>query len=752
MKKNNKLNYFILIYFILISFSILSSKEKGSESVISVEPFTSFSPTETDNKMCAFGWFKNGFILEDSSTNCTFDSIFPISGNVTLNGGILYLTSDLVFNNLSVINGAGKLDCDGHNVYLCSSIQDIGSSSAELKIKNTNIYLEEDLTISGSVKFEGSCCLNCNGKKITLGDYARVILDCNATLTIKDSIINRISAGKVLCLDNLGKIVLDDTTCIFDGNYNFTSGALKVINEVDFIGAYTVAYQSSMTSTVAANSTFRVAEDLRLEVGRKNSTTAIEPLAFEDSTSYIELDNCSLVVNSNGMNFLNGNVVFSNYVYVDINSSDSTKGLEVGNGLAANDFLLYFAPAATIDFHKGHLVFNTTNPNVISALGENSRLIRDVNGLVYLKQNLTLPNIKLENYNYGIGIIPIDDNTIIFNEAYQIFPGLEFKMTAKRYNYITSLLDGNGEVFITKGTLPLYLLIQNSNNVIRGNGSISGLITLADSSAECTFNIQGSMANNIVLNNGSISLSDDIHLTSDKVITGPGTVNLSGESLYLGPKDKDWTSSIYWDSDSGKVHLNSKVSLSNTWTFSGTCTLNGNSETLDLGSDGKIVVEKGSTLTLKQIRLENVSENNICCLDNAAKIIFDTVTFIQSADYSFTLGSFDVMNKLTIKGGHKFTYQSNQTSNINSESVLKFDKNCSFNYNPSISSEYLIWMVDSTSKVHFYNNTFYLDNDLTLSTGTVFLEDEINIYSGILRCVNKVFLRTRLNFLGGKFL
>jgi len=56
------------------------------------------------------------------------------------------------------------MESTNHNIYLCSSIQDIGASSEELKFKNTNIYLEEDLIISGSIKFEDSCSINCNGK------------------------------------------------------------------------------------------------------------------------------------------------------------------------------------------------------------------------------------------------------------------------------------------------------------------------------------------------------------------------------------------------------------------------------------------------------------------------------------------------------------------------------------------------------------------------------------------------------------
>src|SRR3989337_2002875 len=82
---------------------------KGSESVVSIEPAVTFPAIDTDNKMLAFGWFKNGFTLEDASTTCTFASIYPVCGDVNLNGGKLYLGADLNFSNNSQLLSFGKI-------------------------------------------------------------------------------------------------------------------------------------------------------------------------------------------------------------------------------------------------------------------------------------------------------------------------------------------------------------------------------------------------------------------------------------------------------------------------------------------------------------------------------------------------------------------------------------------------------------------------------------------------------------------
>ena len=75
-----------LLFFILI-FSFhknIFSTVKGSESSVSVEPAYMFPAADADNKMLGFGWFKSGFSLEDNTTTCTFDSVYPVSGILTL--------------------------------------------------------------------------------------------------------------------------------------------------------------------------------------------------------------------------------------------------------------------------------------------------------------------------------------------------------------------------------------------------------------------------------------------------------------------------------------------------------------------------------------------------------------------------------------------------------------------------------------------------------------------------------------------
>src|SRR3989304_9515673 len=92
---------FFSTLYLFIFFSSINAGVKGLGNVVSIEPAPLFSSVDTDNILYGFGWFKHGFTLEDAQTTCTFDSVYPVSGGVDLNGGTLYLKQDLLFKNIT---------------------------------------------------------------------------------------------------------------------------------------------------------------------------------------------------------------------------------------------------------------------------------------------------------------------------------------------------------------------------------------------------------------------------------------------------------------------------------------------------------------------------------------------------------------------------------------------------------------------------------------------------------------------------
>ena len=64
------------------SFSQLYAVVAGSSESVSIQSHALFPAADTDNEMRGFGWFKNGFTLENAATNCSFNSIYPVSGSL----------------------------------------------------------------------------------------------------------------------------------------------------------------------------------------------------------------------------------------------------------------------------------------------------------------------------------------------------------------------------------------------------------------------------------------------------------------------------------------------------------------------------------------------------------------------------------------------------------------------------------------------------------------------------------------------
>ncbi len=113
------------IFFLVISFFFITPIKAivvGSNSAVSYEAHTTFPVQDDDNTMYGFGWFANGFRLENAATTCIFDSILPVSGVIYLSGGILYLQKDLRTDSYTAINSMGSIYGNNHFFDLSPSV------------------------------------------------------------------------------------------------------------------------------------------------------------------------------------------------------------------------------------------------------------------------------------------------------------------------------------------------------------------------------------------------------------------------------------------------------------------------------------------------------------------------------------------------------------------------------------------------------------------------------------------------------
>jgi hypothetical protein len=718
--------------FVIFFMSIFLSKNlfpaiKGSESALSIEPYYTFPAADGDNTMLGFGWFKNGFGLEDATTSCTFDSVFPVSGNIYLNGGTLHLSADLLLRNMTNWCTSGKVCCHDYFVDFSTSVTGLSSTVYSQVFDNAKVNINSDLVISGSLKFSGDCMFNGNGKRILLDEGGYLLIDANSTVTFKDVAIDGIAEGKLICLDDSSKIVFDDIRWIQDGDYSFTQGSFKIFNDVDFIGSHTFFYQSGQTSTIDTHSFWNLFQGIRLSIGRKTGATGAEPLYFEDTTSVMKLENCCFNVTSSGMRLTRGMMIVDRGVEIDINSTDSTHGFIFGDGVEANDMEFRFHPGARVLFSRGHVVYENVDPRSLRSRSGEALLVREADSIFYLNNDVYFEGLALDMHPSSTLYIA-DGKELKYIGCRIINPSIEYEFTGGRYNDYTNLMDGNCELFLIRGTLSPYTYVEGTGNKLRGNGYASGKIILQDSSVELTIDLNGMLSSNIELNGGKVILGYDIVFTQDAIFSGSGKIVLGNNQLKFGSVNQVWGDSIYWDANGAHFCFGSKIELSSTWTFSGVATIHGNGGSLDLAPGGELVVESNSKLILRDIGIDGIVGNNIRCVDDTATIELNRVNWQQTADCSFAAGKFVFENETYFCGNYTFSYESSQTSTINTNSRWAITEGMKLSIGRKKATNYVepVYFEDITSILKLSNCDFVVTGSgMALRGGTFCISHDV---------------------------
>lgn len=272
------------------------------------------------------------------------------------------------------------------------------------------------------------------------------------------------------------------------------------------------------------------------------------------------------------------------------------------------------------------------------------------------------------------------------------------------------LLEGNGDRFNAEpGQVVDRVLVSGDNNRIEGQPvfTLQDGITLQDAATTVTIAINNVLGQNIVLNDGTLVLENELGLGDDVTISS-GRVKLNGNRLNLGATTTSWTSSILWDNASD-ITMNGEVDLAGTWVFQGNANLNGNGNTLNLDA-GLIRVTPGSTLTIHDVVIEGLKTNNLRCEGITSSLVIEGSDLYLSHNYSFTSGSIAFAQDVRISGTNIFSYESSQTSTILSNAQLRV-KNATFQYAPITDNRDLIAFEDQTS-------IFFLDGCSLVTTIT----------------------------------
>jgi len=688
-------SFFLSIFFILFYPHNTNAVVKGSETAVSVESLATFLSEDSDNIMLGFGWFKNGFTLQDSSTTCTFDCVYPVSGTATFNGGSLYLSQDLFFQNSAHLAGSGHIYANDYTVELCSSITELYST---FTFHDVMLALGGDLHITSTIIFDGDCSI-CGGLfHVSIEGDGAILLSEGSTLALDDLIVEGVSGKNIVCEKDSCNLILHNTDLVQSGDFIFDTGSIEFLNCITFCGTYTFAYESSQTSTIGSNTRWTIIDGLTLKVGRKEAVDYVEPFYFVDNSSILRLDSCSLVITDSGIGLTRGTFELDRDVYIDVASSTTTYGLTIGNGQESGDFSMNLDSGTSVHLTGGCWVYNNyVSEGKLHALSEDSRFLRYGDSKFYVMRDWVIPSMILKVASGSPTNVVADGAELSYNDTHVVLDGASLHVTGKEM-LPGFKLRGNEMLFFNMGQLSFPIYTSGSGNKIHGNGKITGAISLQDSSTDLCFYLGGSISESIALSGGTLSLMSDFYLEGDAVLTGSGTVSLLGNRFNFGSRDTTWASDLEWSGDNGSICMSSNVDLVGTWTFSGTTVLDGGGKTLNLNGGG-IEVDEGATLNIRDLRLSGVDGTKIRCLDSAGVIILEDVTWLQRNDYEFKTGAIQWKRNVKMSGGKKFSYKSDQTSTILNDTKLILDSNFTFSYDPGSTSKTLLAFIDETSEL-----------------------------------------------------
>lgn len=703
---------------------------KGSSLSVSVESYFEFpeNPLLYANQMAEFGWFKNGFALENANTDCDFDSVFPVSGNVNLNGGNLTLNSDLIFADTTNLQGMGIFVGNNHRMHFCSSMTAIPDAGT---LQDVLFSFDHDVVVSSTLRLEGTVIINGNSHAIMFDANGCLFLASGAQVTFCDMEIEGIKNGKIVCEDDAVSIIISDTDLYLDADFSYTQGSIAFKDHVSMVGTATFSYESGYTSTVSAESELIFKDGACFRMGRKLATNFVEPLYFEENSSLLSFDDADWIVTETGFHFTRGTISFDKNIELQVLGTSTTNGIIIGDGTVNNDATIEYLPGVALTHRCGYLTYQNTVPDKLVSSSKESRLIRHEDSHIYVAESVQVPAITIQLVSVQVPPLEVAaGKSLDYNDSRVSLVGLELDLTSNQLNAYTYYLNGGDSVFLSKGTLPLNLQIAGSGNTLRGVGNISGSIIFEDAYTELITSMQGLVQNTIYLNGGTLTLANDLSLDAGITFSQEGIVDIGSHKLKLGEKSITWESPVTWIGTSGNVEFFGRLSLDATWTFSGFCILYGDNATLELLEQGEVVVAENSTLILKNMRILDLKDTKIRCLSDTSRVIFSEVEVYQSGDYTFDTGSIFFARKNIFSGPYTFAYESNQTSTVDMHTECVFTDKMRFEVGRSDSVNYVepLAFTNNTSVLHMDNATFAITGSgMAFTKGTFLSSREVDI-------------------------
>lgn len=344
IKKAFFLNF---IYFIYI-FS--ANQTIGSDSTVAA-PQANIEFDGGNNKIASYALMKNGFSFLDSSTTCSWYSVFPISSDVLLKGGTLYLNKNFIFSDSASISTPGRIYGNNNNFIISKNLDNLPyfDENSKFIFRNINLVLNGDFEFQMPVKFEGNCNINGRGNKLFLTGEGSVQALANSNLILENLELLGLQSNNLSCVDNSASLVLRNVKMDLSSNLEFDFGSILFSGKVMVQGSNGFVYQSSLTSSLDSNTFLYFDKGSYLDYNPLSLNHSL--LSFKDSSSCLYLDGASLVVSTTGLVLTKGTLLLDNDVTFSVIGNSFSEALRLGDGNIDNDINIKVLAAANINVY-----------------------------------------------------------------------------------------------------------------------------------------------------------------------------------------------------------------------------------------------------------------------------------------------------------------------------------------------------------------------------------------------------------------
>ena len=650
-----------IIFIILAYMGSICAIDIGSDT--SPSRFSANQILEDGDRIAGFASVEGGFALASMSTEATFDSVFPVSGDLDLAGGTLLLDQDLLFNELSGFFSLGFIQGSNHTLELARSMTCVPYGIA-IDFADCMISLVDSEALPADVN---SVAWSYDDQYVAIGmdtgggNEVRVFSFDGTSLTSLDTVS---VSDTVYSVDwhpsehylAVGRDAIGGPELLI---YSFNGTTLTLIDS-DELGAdvAAVAYHSSGDYLIIG--TDSVSQEIVIYNVNANGTLGSDvsvniPTPLLGSSPEIEDDAVSWSADGDY-------VAFGTNQTGGLGSYDELRVYELGVSP------LSLTLNASIDFSTEvrAVAFNPRYSNIL-AVGLNG----------------SSPRLRIYQHNPGAGTL-----TQIITVSTNLGQSIR-NLHWRRGGHCLALTKDAG----AGNELQIYEYDHDAVTL----SSVDG-VNFASTARGTKWSHNGHYLA-LGTDTNVLNIYQSITLLADMCYT------FSDLCLQLNCNTKLQDCCIK---------------------FGGDCVINGRGMILDIEPTCTLYVDSNASLLFKDVIVRGVSGNQLDGIDATSTYSFQDVQLLLDGNYSFTIGKFDIIKDLEIIGKDAiFAYQTDQVSTISTNGKLILDTGVTFSYDPSAASSTLLQMTDASSQICLNSATLHTTStSLQLTKGRLIVDGQ----------------------------